>query len=327
MPDSRSVLASLLASDEACIRYKARRDILGHSPRSRVMRAVQAEIADSPRARTLLSERDANGRIPRPPYSKWTGAHWVLVALAEIDYPPGDEALRPLVDQVLSWLISPDYQRLIRPARRGPTRIHASIDGNAIFSALKLGLPDERVDCLVHRLLEMQWPDGGWNCDVRARGETSSFHETLIPLRALGLYARCGGSRRAAEAASRAAQIFLSRRLFRRLSNGRVMDPRFERLRFPSYWHYDILSALGVMAELGFIADPRCKEALDLLEARRLPGGGFAADGKFYRVTRGPGAAQRSLVGWGPSGKRQVNEFVTVKALSVLAAAGRTVDG
>ena len=41
-----------------------------------------------------MSERDQAGRIPVHPYSaKWYGAHWVLVALAELGYPTGDLSL------------------------------------------------------------------------------------------------------------------------------------------------------------------------------------------------------------------------------------------
>lgn len=39
------------------------------------------------------------------------------------------------------------------------------------------------------------------------------------------------------------------------------------------------------MAEAGFIDDRRCQPALDLLASQRLPGGGFAADAKFYHLT------------------------------------------
>jgi hypothetical protein len=39
-------------------------------------------------------------------FRKWQGPHWTLVCLAMIDYPPGDERLRPLVASVHDWLLS-----------------------------------------------------------------------------------------------------------------------------------------------------------------------------------------------------------------------------
>lgn len=38
---------------------------------------------------------------------------------------------------------------------------------------------------------------------------------------------------------------------------------------FPCYWHYDVLFGLTVLDEAGFLADPRCRSALDLLESKR----------------------------------------------------------
>ena len=78
------------------------------------------------------------------------------------------------------------------------------------------------------------------------------------------------------------------------------------------------------MAQAGFVHDPRCAEALDLLESKRLPDGGFAAEGKFYR-TAASARTGRSTVDWGPTKAGRMNEFVTVEALLVLKAAGRLV--
>jgi hypothetical protein len=146
--------------------------------------------------------------------------------------------------------------------------------------------------------------------------------ETLIPLRALALYAKVSGDPQARAAAERAAQIFLQRHLFKRLRDGAVMDEHFILLHYPAYWHYDILFGLKVMAEAGFISDPRCKEALDLLESKRLPDGGFPAEESYSRPTR-PELSGYSPVRWGGTGSKTMNLFVTADALYVLRMAGR----
>jgi hypothetical protein len=76
------------------------------------------------------------------------------------------------------------------------------------------------------------------------------------------------------------------------------------------------------MAEAGFIHDERCREALELLETKRLPDGGFPAEKAYYRVTDKE-VSGRSLVNWGGTSKKKMNEFVTANALHVLKAAGR----
>ena len=94
------------------------------------------------------------------------------------------------------------------------------------------------------------------------------------------------------------------------------MNRNFVKLHYPCYWHYDILFGLKVMAEAGFINDSRCAVALNLLESKRLPDGGFPAEAKYYRVTD-KSISCRSLVDWGGTSKKKMNEFVTVDALSV----------
>lgn len=330
------VLNTLLNSSEACIRYKTLALVLGRQPGDAQVAQEQEAIRRSPRALKLLSQRGPDGRIPRNAYTKWSGAHWVLADLADMGYPPGDEALLPLRDQVYECWLSPSHTRekVITkestgkvytggvPIVRGRARRCASQEGNALYSTLALRLADERAERLAENLLRWQWPDGGWNCDRRPTAGISSFMETLTPLRGLAWHARLTGSPASARAAEAAAEVFLSRRLFRRISDGSVMDDDFTRLHYPLYWHYDILFALKVMAEAGFISDSRCSEALDLLESKCLPDGGFPAEARYYRVseTGGNGA---SLVDWGGTSKKRANEFVTVDALYVLREAGR----
>ena len=75
------------------------------------------------------------------------------------------------------------------------------------------------------------------------------------------------------------------------------------------------------MREAGFISDPRCAEALDILESKRLPDGGWPAEARFFSLTQTAGSHDR--VAWGGVSQRRLNEWVSADALSVLAAAGR----
>jgi hypothetical protein len=78
------------------------------------------------------------------------------------------------------------------------------------------------------------------------------------------------------------------------------------------------------MNEAGFIHDERCADALNLMESKRLPDGGFPAEKKFYRVTD-EHTNGRSMVDWGGTSTKLMNPFVTSDALAVLKAAGRLV--
>jgi hypothetical protein len=313
----------LLASDEPSIRLQIRKNV--EDANDDGVAELRDQVRRSPRVAALLSERTADGAISAHPYAKWYGAHWVLVTLAELGYPAQDETLIALREQTLNWLLSDGYLTTLGKVR-GLPRLHASIEGNALWSMLTLGLADERAEVLAERLRDRQWPDGGWNCDRKASGHCSSFHESLIPLRALDLHARTRFNERSAAAAAEAGEFFLRRRLYRRLRDGNVINPGFVQLHYPCYWHYDILFALTVFAETGQIRDGRCAEALDLLETKRLPDGGFPAEHRYYRATRAMVPSQRSLVDWGGVSRRHFNPWVSARAAVVLHAAGRPVE-
>ena len=326
----REIIERLLASGEACTRYKIRVNVLGEDPRSSAIQRLRRQVRSSPRIQALLSERGEDGRVPCGPYAKWYGAHWVLATLADLGYPARDASLIPLREQVCGWLLSDRHVKSVRTID-GRARRCGSQEGNALYALLSLGLADRRADELCRNLLKWQWPDGGWNCDKRPEAVNSSFHETLIPLRALALYGRLRECSEALAAAERAAGVFLKRGLFRRQRDGRVMDKSFLLLHYPCYWHYDLLSGLKALAEAGFIGDERCAEALDALEAKRLDDGGFPAEARYYHTRPKKTASGRrmtgfSMVDWGGVSKRRMNPFVTADALFVLAAAGRLDD-
>lgn len=332
------VIDTLLRSTEPSIRWKLRVRVLGENPRSRAMRGLGEEIRGSARVRALLSRRAQLGRpgTARQVYYKWQGLHWVLASLADLGYPPGDESLAPIRDRVVAFWTRPSYfhefearteaqayrQRGV-PVMQGRYRRCASQQGNALRSVTILGIADERADTLVERLLHWQWPDGGWNCDRNLSAHTSSFHETWLPMLGLAAHAREAQHRGAAKAVERAAEVFLRRKLFRRMSDGTVMQPDFVTLHYPHYWHYDFLAGLTAMADIGKIRDRRCRDGLDLLEEKRLPDGGWPAERRYYTVSRRRMTSSADYVDWGGTSGSRMNEWVTVDALAVLRAAGR----
>jgi len=331
------VLSQLLRSKEPSVRWKARLGILDEDPESRSMRALREQIRHSRRAKALLRDRMRPGRSAPPGvYHKWLGIHWALAHLADLGYPPGDRVLEAGAGRALDLWMRPSYLGEFRaetreeastrydgvPVLRGRYRRCASQQGNALYYCTTLGVADEGCDRLAQLLRRWQWPDGGWNCDRDPGADTSSFAETLTPTRGLAVYGQVRGRPSALEAAARASEVFLRRRLFRRLSDGRVMRGEFLRVHYPLYWHYDILGALRVLATLERLHDPRCQEALDLLESKELPRGGWAAERRYYDL---PGERPRrgqERVRWGPVGAGR-NDWVTVDALAVLRAAGR----
>jgi hypothetical protein len=322
-----ALLARLAGSPDPVLAYQARL-LAGEAPTGTpVAPGVRAAIPGSTRAVALLSHRAADGTIRLHPYAKWQGPHWTLYSLALIGYPPGDPSLLPIRDQVCAWLLSRQHLRppsTVVPAEQPerPRRC-ASQEGNAIWYSLRLGLEDERTQILVERLIDWQWPDGGWNCDRRPTARSSSFQETAIPLRALWTFGQRHGHARALEAAARAADLLLERRLLWRRRDGALVRPDWggavDRIHYPIQF-YDVLFALQVMAETGRIVDPRCADALRFLEAKRLPDGGFPREERTAATTDRV-ASRGTWADWGPAGRRASNPLVTIAALGVLRAA------
>jgi hypothetical protein len=307
-------VAWLLGSDEPAIRRLARRDLLDQDgPED------DAAVLGGPKVAALLAGQRRGGGFGVHSYSKWTGAHWRLVSLVELGAPAGEPRLLAAAGRVLDWLTGEPHRRAIREID-GLTRRCASQEGNALAVCCRLGMAgDPRVELLARSLVAWQWPDGGWNCDKRASGRRSSFHETLPPAWGLHEYWLATGERWAAEAAGRAAELFLEHRLFRSLGSGEVIDRRWLALRYPPYWHYDVLQALLVLARLGRVGDPRAAEALEHVERRRLPDGRWRPGGAWYRHG-GRGSGPPEVVDWGRDGP---SEMLTLNALRVLRAAGR----
>ena len=331
------VYRTLTHSKEPSIRWKARVLIAGEDRASRGIQALGREIRRSPRVRALLVRRDSRGllRGVANPYSKWQGAHWVLASLADLGYPARDRSLHAMRDEVLDWWLAPPYRREFDaataaqsyggngvPRIRGRYRRCASQQGNALYSLERLGLADKRSEDLAERLLHWQWPDGGWNCDRNPSADSSSFWETRHAMLGLALYAERTKNSVARDAAVRAAEVFLSRELFLGRRSHRVINNEFVSLHYPLYYYYDIVAGLKAMAEIGLIRDPRCEKALDLLERKQLPGGGWGAEQRFYRVASRI-KTRADYVDWGGTSKTKPNGWVTADALYVLKASGR----
>jgi hypothetical protein len=311
--ETADAMAWLLQAEEPSVRYLARCDLLGEDSVS-----DRADVMAGTWVSALLAGQHEDGGFGGDPYRKWTGAHWRLVSLAELAAPASDPRVAAAAEHVLAWITDD----LWHPPRvvDGLPRSHASIHGNALGACTRLGLSgDERTARLAEAIIAWQWPDGGWNCDNRARGHRSSFHESLRTAWGLQEYAWATGHVAARESSERAVELFLQHRVFRRGGTGEPINARWLSMPYPSYWHYDVLSALVVIARGGRCVDPRASDALDLLEKKRRPDGRWNAQAQWWRTADSKKPAE--VVDWGRAG--EPNLMVTLNALRVLAAAGR----
>jgi hypothetical protein len=247
------------------------------------------------------------------PYGKWRGAFWRLVSLVDLEIDPGHEGARRALEEALAWLDSPSHRA--RPRIEGRVRRCASQEGNGLAAAVHLGLAtDERVTRLAETLVSSQWPDGGWNCDRRPEATHSSFHESWAPIRGLWAYARATGDAGADDAARRGADFLLRHRVYCSERTGRPHEA-LARIRYPPYWHYDVLVGLTTLAGSVGLDDDRVDSALELIESKQCADGTWRVEGRWWKRPGSKGSNVEA-VDWGST----ADELLTSRCLAVLAA-------
>jgi hypothetical protein len=261
----------LLQSAEPGIRMQTRRDLQGEDAAD-----DEARVLDGPIVRRLLDGQHADGGFGTNVYAKWRGAHWRLASLVELGIPAGEPRALAAYETVLQWLLGPRHLAAVKQVA-GRYRRCASQEGNALHVGVRLGLADDpRVAQLAANLVRWQWPAGGWNCDKRPPVTHPSFNESITPLLGLSEFARATGDGEAADAAHRAAEMFLEHRMFRSHSTGEIGNPTWMDLHWPPYWAYDMAWGLIVLGRGGYLPDPRADEAITRLRQMQGPDGSWS---------------------------------------------------
>jgi hypothetical protein len=280
-----TVLEWLLDDDaDPAIRWQAKRD-LAHASANEVA-AERALVATSGWGAAFLDLQDDDGswdggtyrpgwvREDRPFFDAWTATHFTLTSLRELGADPADERVHraiTLVSDNVHW--EPGD-----PATYFAGETEPCINGLVLANAAYFG---EDATTVGEQLLAFRLPDGGWNCFPDPAAPVSSFHTTICALEGLLAWQQAGGPEdRIVPARHSAEEYLLKRRLFRRKSSGAVADPRFTMASYPGYWFYDILRGLdyfrAATAVDGTKPDPRCADAIELLESKRDPAGRWA---------------------------------------------------
>jgi hypothetical protein len=191
---------------------------------------------------------------------------YALVLLKDLGLDPASKQARKMIDRVDKRLV---FKRLNnRPFLYGETE--PCINGRILGLGSYFKEPN---DALARQLMGEQLEDGGWNCEA-PKSRRSSFHTTICVLEGLLDYELAGGKSAAVTKARRRAENYLlERRMFRSLRTGEVVDKRWLRFSFPTFWHYDVLRGLDYLRNAGIKADRRIREAIEIVGKRRHQNG------------------------------------------------------
>jgi len=263
----------LLDSDPA-IRWQVMQDVIDEPPAA--IAAERSRIAAEGWGAQLLALQSPAGHWGEPPaHFRPDLPHrdrillvtlYTLVVLKDFGLDPLSKQARKMIDRVRNRLVFKPLNK--RPFLHGETEpcINGRILGIGSYF-------DEPNDALASQLLTEQLEDGGWNCEA-PKSRRSSFHTTICVLEGLLEYERAGRKSAAVTRARRRAEKYLlDRRMFRSLRTGEVIDKRWLRFSFPTFWYYDVLRGLDYLRNAGIRPDHRATEAVEIVIARRHQNG------------------------------------------------------
>ncbi len=260
----------LLDSDPP-IRWQVMRDLADAAPHA--VAAERARIATEGWGAKLLALQSPAGYWGGPNDRGWLVTLYTLVALMDLGLDPASKQAKEMIDRVDKRLVFKPLNN--RPFLHGETE--PCINGRILALGAYFNKPN---DALARRLLSEQLEDGGWNCEAvepspkRPLSRRSSFHTTICVLEGLLTYERAGRrSKVITKARKKAENYLLERRMFRSLRTGEIIDQRWLRFSFPTFWHYDVLRGLDYLRDAGIQPDTRVREAVELVIERRHQNG------------------------------------------------------
>src|ERR1700722_622240 len=265
----------LLDSDPA-IRWQVMQDLTDEFPS--VVAAERSRVATEGWGAQLLARQS--------PAGNWGGPHedhgllitlYSLIVLKDFGLGPASRQASKMIERVSRRLVFKPLNN--RPFLRGETE--PCINGRILAIGAYFNKTN---DALARQLLSEQLEDGGWNCEAqeesakRPLSHRSSFHTTICVLEGLLEYERARGKSSAltksvSRARKKAEQYLLDRRMFRSLRTGEIIDQRWLRFSYPTFWHYDILRGLDYLRNAGVKPDHRVSEAIEIVIKRRHQNG------------------------------------------------------
>lgn len=253
----------LLDSDPA-IRWQVMRDLTAES--ADAIAAERSRIATEGWGVRLLSRQSSAGT--------WGGSKederllitfYTLVVLKDLRLDPAGKQARTMTARVARLRFKWHSNRAFFDGETEPC-----INGRILGLGAYFNEPNH---ALADQLLHEQLEDGGWNCEA-PQSRRSSFHTTICVLEGLLEYERAGRKSAAVtRARKRAENYLLERRLFRSLRTGEIIDKRWLRFSFPTFWHYDVLRGLDYLRDAGIKPDDRVREAIEIVMKRRHQNG------------------------------------------------------
>lgn len=287
-------------------------DVMGKSSRDKEVRAARGKILSYGSVTALKKAQGRRGYWPPDNgcyEPKFTSTVWQLILLGEMGVPR-----TPWIESAMERLMAQhqmDNGAFCCPRLGEFKEVEEEpcLTGNMLRTLLVFGYGnDRRVKRALDWMPEMQFEDGGWNCDHprfqfeggrlnwgRARHDPthSSFMSTIEPLWAYSELPRSQWTRKLKNSIERGAEFLLAHRIYKSHRDWypvelRDMDKIFPgnvvtKFHFPMYYYYDALHALRVLTKLGYQNDERIRDAVHLVLSKKTPEGKWLLEGDWVR--------------------------------------------
>jgi hypothetical protein len=299
----------LLESDPA-LSWQAMRDLTSAS--AEAIASKRARVPYEGIGAKILKSQQADGAWRREGAPAWLTTLFTLQLLRTTGTDPADPAVLVaivLLEAGLRWNNQGGCWDLRAPETGGNTffegEVEPCINGGALAVGAYFGRPSEK---LLHRLIEEQLEDGGWNCEA-PKSTRSSLHTTICVLEGLLECERASGPTPELTASRKRGEEYLLRRaLYRRLTTGETVTPEFLEFAFPPRYRYDVLRALDYFRATGSAPDARIADAVRILQNKRQADGRWLLDAKY----------DETISSTGNEAVRQPSRWNTLRALRVL---------
>jgi hypothetical protein len=302
----------LLEASNPSVRLFTLTDVLGRPPGDPEVKAARESILDSKPVVALKRFQGGKGHWPPDDgcyEPKFTSTVWQLMLLGEMGVPR-----TPWIESAVEHFLSQHQMEdgafcCPRLGQLEQVEEEPCLTGNMIRTLLALGYGDDaRVKKALNFLPEMQFEDGGWNCDhpgfqfeggrlnwgrARYSPTHSSFMSTIEPLWAYSEIPRSKLTKRLKNSMERAAEFLLAHRVYKSHRSGRPVVLRdmskvfkgnlVTKFHFPMYYYYDALHGLRVLTKIGYHDDERIRDAVQLLLSKRTPEGKWLLEGDWVR--------------------------------------------
>jgi hypothetical protein len=236
----KEIISWLLDSDVS-IQYQTHRDLL-NKERPELRNRIEKEGWGL----KFLNCKQANGHWGRKFYQpKWISTHYTLLDLKYLNISPKNKSIKETLELVFNTEKGKDGGILpIGTIRRSDVCVNGMVLNYACYFQAK----EDHLKSIVDFILSQKMKDGGFNCHSNTSGAVhSSLHTTLSILEGILEYERNGYTYRIKElkqAKLTSQEFILMHKLFRSDKTGKIINPNFIKLNYPTRWQYDILKAM-----------------------------------------------------------------------------------